>query len=202
MSQKDKKNEEPPIILTKPEKLQKSDATRIKELMRKRKKFMSQYYDVAPFKEPVLFFERRSGDVEFYENVTSGLFEYDHSDGEKRFQIINPKSQRKFGFGNRAFRGYYSHEDYPISGLPDPLLTAEQVNIIVEKSLNDMKKWKAQELKAKGDLWWKILAGVAVIILAAAAYAMFVKKAPTEAGPIVLQGARNLSNATIAVLGG
>lgn len=193
---KEEKPPEPIRTITKQEK--KSDAKKIKELMRKRKKFLKSYYDVAPFKEPVMFFERRSGETEFYEEVTAGMFEYEHSDGSKRFIIVNPNSQKKFGFGERKFRGYWAHEDYPITGHPDPLLTSEQVNMIVEKSLADMKKWKAQEVKAKGDLIWTIAIAIAVVIGAFALYKLLVPSSP-EPERIIIETA--LANVTPAIVG-
>lgn len=178
-------------------KLLKSEAKRIKELFRKRKKFLKSYYDVAPFEEPVMFFDKRGGKTEFYEKVTAGMFEFTHSDGSTRFIIVDPNTQRTFGFGNRSFKGYWASEDYPMTGRPDPLLTSEQVNMIVEKSLTDMKKWKAQEKRAQGDMWLKIGLGIAVII---GAYAVFKLLVPTSTEPerIIIQ---QVTETTPTILG-
>ena len=68
-----------------------------------------------------------------------------------------------YGKGNK-FKGYICHEDYPIP-LPDnPVLTAEVFQMAIDKTLNDIKKWRAKELQAKGDLVWKLLVGVAIVI--------------------------------------
>lgn len=148
--------------ISKPEK--KSRAKRIRALFNRYKKWSGAYYNTTHFEEPVMFLIRRSGETEFYEKVTAGAFEFKHSNGEERFIIVNPTTQYKFGFADKKFRGYICHEDYPMTGLPDPLITAEQMNIIVEKSINDMKKWKAAEIKQwKGMVKWTLI-GVAIII--------------------------------------
>lgn len=141
-----------------------SQAARIKNLFTKHKEWFSRTYKTAPFEEPVLFFERRSGDVEFYEKATQGIFTYTHSDGSIRFVVLVPKFKKKFGFANKSFTGYYCHEDHPLPFPQDPYMTAEQMNILVEKSLNDIQKLKAQEISAKSDFFWKICLGIALII--------------------------------------
>lgn len=143
--------------------LQKSKAKKINNLIYKTNAWGKKKMQVVDFNEPILFLTRRSNKVDFYENVTAGMFEFQHSDGEKRFQIVDPSKQISFGFGEYKFKGYVSHEDYPIVGLPEPSITCEQMNIIVDKSLNDLKAWKAKELKAKGDIIWKVLIGIAIV---------------------------------------
>lgn len=170
-------------IITKLEKetiRRKSRAQRIDQLFLKYKKWFKETYETKDFKSPVMFFEKRSGEVEFYENVTTGLFEYKHSDGTTRFIIIIPSKQKKFGFANKTFKGYWCHEDYPLPLPEDPFLTVEQLNIAVEKALADVKEWKAKELKAKGDWWWKIGAGIALVIAAYTLFRLLVPQAPDE----------------------
>lgn len=148
----------------------KSQATRIKDLFTKHRKYLQTTYQTAEFKEPIMFFERRSGEVEWHENVTAGLFGYTHSEGTKRYIVLTPSKQKKFGFANKKFKGYWCHEDYPLPLPQDPYMTSEQLNIIVEKSLNDINKWRAKDYKAKGDMWWKIGLAIAAIIAAAALF--------------------------------
>lgn len=155
-----------------------SQATRIKNLFTKHKKWLKTTYECAEFEEPIMFLERRNGEVQWYEKATAGLFSFDHSDGSKRFLVLVPNKQKKFGFGNKRFRGYYCHEDYPLPLPQDPYLTTEQLNIIVEKSLNDINKWKATEYKAKGEMWKKIGIGIALVIGALALYAILAPKNP------------------------
>lgn len=141
-----------------------SRAKRIKHLFTKHKTWMSTQYKTARFQEPVLFLERRSGEVEFFEKATAGTLNFTHSDGTKRFIILTPNQQKKFGFADKRFRGYYCHEDIPTPLPQNPHITAEQVNVLIEKSLADINKMKVKELAAKGRMWGAILTGVAIII--------------------------------------
>lgn len=162
----------------------KSRARRIQALLKRHEKWMKADIRTTQFKEPVMFFIRTSGEIEFYESVTAGLFEYKHSNGEQQFIIVNPTTQYKFGFADRKFRGYIAHENNPITGYPDPYITAEQVNIIVEKSINDMKKWKAEVLKeTQGIIKWVVYGIIGVIL----AYAIFriLTDNPAEATQVV-----------------
>lgn len=188
-------------IISREKKERKSRASRIKNLFSKQKGLLKTKYKVRDFGEPVMFFEKRSGEVEFYENVTTGLFEYEHGDGDKRFIIINPKYIKRFGFGDRAFKGYYCHEDHPLPLPDDPFLTAEQVNIIVEKSLNDIKKWKTQEINAKSKLYWTlgliVLGGIGLYVL----YQMVVPAAPPPVQLVDLSQAVSTVGQQPAILG-
>lgn len=164
----------------------KSQAQKRLTLFVKHKKWLKAHYETTDFTEPVLFLERRSGEVEFYEKATAGLFNYQHSDGNTRFIVLTPNKQKKFGFANRKFRGYYCHEDYPLPLPQDPLITCEQVNILIEKSLNDIQKWKTEATKAKTKMIWVILGGIAVIILAMAMYKMLAGNTPP---PVIIEQA-------------
>lgn len=179
---------------------QTSQAERIKTLFNKHKRWMKTTYETAEFKEPIMFFERRSGEVEFYENATAGMFAYQHSDGTKRFIVILPTMIKKFGFADKRFRGYFCHEDYPLPLPQNPYITAEQVNLIVEKSLNDINKWKAKEIKAREGFWWAVLIGIALIILAIGVlYAMMPSRPAetTQAATTAATAIKNLTTATI-----
>ena len=129
-----------------------------------------------------MFFERRDGTVEFYEGVTAGIFNYKHTDGGDRFIIIAPNKIKKFGFGKKQFRGYFTHEDYPLPLPQDPFMTSEQLNTLVQNSMNDYNKWKAKELQAKGIMWRQIAIGIAIIIGALILGQMF---APGFIGDII-----------------
>lgn len=157
----------------------KSQAKKINELLKKQKGIIKEKINTTNFKSPVMFFERRSGEIEFYENVTKGMFEFKHSDGENRFIIINTNDKKKFGFADKTFHGYFAHEDYPITGKPDPLVTTEQINIIVEKSLTDIKEWQTKATRANTELIKTIAWGVIGIIIAIVIYKMMVPQATT-----------------------
>jgi len=182
-------------VINKDTEERKSRGQRILNLFNKHKKWLKAYYSVVPFKEPIMFFERRSGEVEFHEDATAGVFEFTHSDKSKRFIILTPQKQKKFGFGNRMYRGYFCHEDYPLPLPQDPFLTSEQVNVIVDKSLNDMKMWKAKEIKASAEYWKAIGLAVAGIILAMAIYRMFAPSAPSP--PSVVQSVKDTAINTL-----
>jgi hypothetical protein len=69
-----------------------------------------------------------------------------------------------FDYGKRTFKGYICHEDYP-TPLPErPVVTAEQFQWAIDKTQQDLKDWKAKEYSAKGDMWYRILIGIAIVI--------------------------------------
>lgn len=165
----------------------KSEATKIRNLFTKHKEFIKTKYKTTEFNEPVMFFERRSGEVEFHENVTAGIFEYTHSDGNKRFIVINTKYIKKFGFADKRFKGYYCHEDHPLPLPEDPIMTVEQMNILVEKSLNDHKKWQTQEIKANTERWKVIGMIIIGIILAIMFYKLVIPQKTPETIHTIVQ---------------
>lgn len=173
--------------INKQDELRKSQAKRIKNIITKHKAWKGARYNTTNFQEPVMFLERRSGEVEFYENATMGLFEYEHSDGEKRFLILTPSKLKKHGYADRAFKGYWCHEDHPLPLPEEPLITTEQVNIIVDKSLNDIKEWKAKEVQAWSNLTWTILIGIAIVIVAVALLVMLWPEKVPETTKTVIQ---------------
>lgn len=181
-------------IIKKDRNNKKSEAKRIKNIMYRMKGWRKNKKKITKAKQPVMFFRRRTGDTEIYEKVTSGIFEYKHTDGEERYIIVNPKDQEKVGWGDIAFKAYFAHEDYPTTSLPEPLINTEQMNTIIEKSLQDLKKYKAQELKYKGRAWLYIAAAIGLIIMAFALYKLLVPQntttiiqAGTTAGQLIQQ---------------
>lgn len=98
---------------------------------------------------------------------------------------------------------YWGHEDYPVTGWPDPTITTEQVNIIIDKTLNDIKKWLATEKKAIGEMWLKIGLGVGAVILALAVF-YTLKPAPVAQTIYYAAQAVNetIKNATVVALSG
>ena len=61
-------------------------------------------------------------------------------------------------------------------------MTSEQLNTLVQNSMNDYNKWKAKELQAKGIMWRQIAIGIAIIIGALILGQMF---APGFIGDII-----------------
>lgn len=178
--------------------LKKSEAKEIKILFKKYKKFLRSYYETANFEEPIAQLARRSGKVVWYEKATAGRFNYTHSDGTERYILLDPAYKLRFQYGRKEFSGYWLHEDHATPLPEQPTLGSDQVNICIDKTLNDIKKWKAEEYKARGGMWKSIGVGIALIILAYTLYAML---ADDPVNP-VQQTTYIVSNQTATILGG
>jgi len=187
--------------------MKKQEAKRIGMLFKKHKKLFKSYYETASFKEPVLILMRRGNKADFLEKATAGEFEIDHSDGSKRVILLNPKNLQTFDYGSKTFRGYICHEDFPVALPEEPLVSSEMFNIAVNKTLNDIKKWKAQEIKAKTDFIWKAAMGIALVIAAYALYRLLAPDPPLQVVQSVASGAVQAgkqivkNGTTVAVLG-
>lgn len=147
-----------------------SRAKRIKILLKNYDGRFKSYQDLANFKEPVLFLMRNNRKVEFHDNATQGKFLFTHTDGKERSIELSPQFMHTFDYGKKTFKGYVCHEDYP-TPLPEvPVITGDIFGMAIDKTLNDMKKWKAEETRAIGDMWMKIGIGIAIVI---GAFAVF-----------------------------
>jgi len=170
-----------------------------KSLIKKSKGWIFTYNNVAEFKEPIAILLRRTGRAEFFEEVNSGEWTIKHSDGKNRVLFLDPRFIHTFKYGKKEFRGYVCHEDFPTPLPEDPVITAEMVGIVTEKTLHDLNKWKAQEWTAKGDFIWKIALGIAALVGMYILYKMLVPS-PTGVGASVAQTvAENITNATSGV---
>lgn len=178
-------------------KLKESLATKRNRLYNSFKGVIKTYNEPANFKEPILILMRRGKKTEFYENATGGVFLYKHTDGEERTIILHPSNIRTFPNGKRTFEGYICHEDFPLPLPEDPVITAETVGIAVEKTMHDVKKWKSTELTAKGKMIQKIAIGIAIIIIAVAAYKMFVPQQPQQVVQVVKETAKAATAVTV-----
>jgi hypothetical protein len=141
----------------------KSRATRIRMLLKKNKEVFKDKQSITDFKEPVNMLIRRSRAVEFYEDASKGSFEFTHSDGTHREIYLEPSQQVSFDYGKRKFKGYICHEDFPLP-LPEvPIVTADTINSIVEKTMMDMKKLnerkKEMQLKTAKYIMFAIAGG-------------------------------------------
>lgn len=141
-----------------------SKAKRIKILLKNYQGRFKSYQEMANFKEPVMMLIRNSRKVEFYDDVTSGWFEFIHSDGSGRRIKLSPEFLQTFDYGKRIFKGYICHEDYPTPLPEKPVVTAEQFQWAIDKTQNDLQNWRSKELTAKGIMWYKIIIGVAILI--------------------------------------
>lgn len=142
----------------------KSNPERKRILFKKFSKWYKTQHEKAEFDEPIAIFMRRGRKTEFFENVKAGEWTLEHSDGTERTYIVDPSYIRIFEYGDTKFSGYIFHEDFPLPLPEDPTITAELMGIALEKTLNDIKKWKTEEIKAKGDFYWKIAMGIVAII--------------------------------------
>lgn len=140
-------------------------------LFKKYNKLIGADYQLAPFNEPIMILLRRTGKAEFIDKPSKGKFEYTHTNGEQRYINLNT-NLLTFQYGKRNFKGYICHEDIPIPLPANTTKNAEQFYIAIDKTLNDIKLWKAQEHIAMGKMWQMILFGIGAVILAITAYYM------------------------------
>lgn len=158
-------------------------------------KVLGSIRKLAPIAEPIVFLIRRSNRVEFYERVTVGEWEIEHSDKRSRTIHINPAFQVTFDYGSWTFRGYICHEDsaYPITH-NNPLLETEQLKITIDKLLADVKNYKAEEIHAKTGM---IIAIGAVVIIGIWVW-YNVKSGQAETAQLTAQQCLNMiKNATL-----
>lgn len=139
--------------------------SKIRNLIRKHKKFIGSYNTILPFKQPVAWLIRRSRAVEFFEGVKGDFFKFQHSNGEEREIELSQGMLLTFPMGDSYFTGFILHEDnkYPLP--QDPLLHIEMMRIAQEKLMNDIATWKAKELRAKAGIIQAIVGGVGVIAI-------------------------------------
>lgn len=179
-------------------------AERKRMLFKKKKGIFKEYYDTREFKEPILILMRRTQNAEFFEKATQGEFEYEHSDGTTRRIMLNSKYLQSFPYGKRTFKGYICHEDAPLPLPNEPEVSVETMGIAIDKTLNDIKKWTTQEIKAKGQLVWKIALGIMGILGVYILYKMLV---PANAGntatevQVIKDTTITLTNLTPTVIG-
>lgn len=141
-----------------------SEAKRIKTLLKKSKKLLGVKRRTIEFKQPVVFLMRKNGTTDFYENATSGKFEFETSDGKEREVILHPNQQTTFNYGKTSFKGYIIYEEEKIPYPHKPLLYAEIYDLEYRKLLADIMKHKAGEYTSMGKMWKNILIGLAIII--------------------------------------
>lgn len=150
-----------------------SEAKEIHMLLKKYKKLIGTYYKRATFKEPCMILMRRTGKAKFYENVTQGDFKFEHSDGKERIIWIDTRFLQTMEYGKDDFKFYLCHEDNSTPLPEQPIITSELMMIAHEKALQDIHNWQAKEIKARGEFWFKIGLGIAIIVGAIALLLMF-----------------------------
>ena len=179
------------------EEVTKSRATKINHLFMKQKGIIGTYQKLADFKQPALILMRNGKRGEFYENATTGRFEYTHSNGEDMHIDLNRHFIQTLDYADREVQIYFCHEDYPFPLPHEPIITAEMKKLSDEKILNDYRKWTAEEYKAKGDMWWKILIGIAACGLVYMLIKMLTGGGEAEVAEPVKQTVTQVANATV-----
>lgn len=146
-----------------------SRAKRIRMLLKKNKTIFSSKEKITDFKEPVAFLRRRGGVTEFHEDASKGVFSFTHSDGKYREIYLDPSTQGTMDYGKRKFKYYWLHEDFPLPLPENPLITADVVNLILEKSMMDLKKLNERahemQLKTWKTIAWIVAGGVGLYLL-------------------------------------
>lgn len=140
MKRRKEKKEEKIYREVSSEKEPQSRAKRVRMLLKKNEAVFKDKQALTEFKEPVAFLRRRSGATEIYEDASKGSLVFKHSDGSDREIYLEPSSQGTMDYGKRKFKYYFCHEDYPLPLPENPLVTADTINAIVEKSTMDMRK--------------------------------------------------------------
>lgn len=140
-----------------------SETEDLRRLFTKHKKLLGKELIFEPFEEPIMLFERENGTVEFKEKATTGRYNFTHSNGEERYIIIKGRP-KNFVFGHKTVRGYYCHENYPFPLPEEPILTTEEFNLIIEKTLHDKKEWETKLTKERNKTIMTVAYAIAIII--------------------------------------
>lgn len=146
---------------------------RIKILLKKTKGLLKDKQQLARFKEPVLILLRTDGTADFYENEdgrTAGTtFMFEHTDGKEKMIHLNKKTYMG-RYGKENFRFYVCDEDNPLPLPQKPLVTAEELGMIIYKLIHDMHKWMMEEIKGKALKGFWLWAGIIVLVIVIALF--------------------------------
>lgn len=177
-----------------------SNAKRIGELLKKKKKLIRERESTVEFKEPCAILIRRTGKGEWMEDCTKGKLEIEHSDGTERYLYLEPNGLVTLPYGDKGIRMYILHEDYPLplNIASEPIITSETLTQIIQKTIHDLQELQAKKYGAIGDMIWKIGLAAGVVILA---YAVYTILRPEQAiAPEVVNNAtalaQNITNIT------
>ena len=162
-----------------------SKAKRIKILFKKQKTLMKHKRSLAEFKQPILILIRTNQKAEYFEDATSGIFEYQPTDKNKKDMeriTLQPSKLINFDYGEENFKGYIHQEGDAFSYPHDPLMDIENYSITIQKTLSDRDKLEASRLRAMGRRWegagkffLYFFGGIAIIITA---FYLFYKPPP------------------------
>lgn len=141
----------------------------IKTLIKEVNTLIGKKKQLARFKEPVLYLIRRTGEVNFYEDVPE-IFAFKHSTGEIIEVKLHPVKKLRFNYADIGFTGYIHYEDAFLSEPQEPLADAQIITDYYKKALMDTKTYEEQRkmLKEKSGGKIGIILAVAVVIIAIA----------------------------------
>lgn len=129
---------------------------------------------LAVFKEPVALLMRKTGMVEFYENVKGDELAFEDANGHDLAIALSPEFLQTFEYAGTTFKGYICYEEEAFPLPQKPIVYAELMQSLLYKTLHDIRDWRAKVLDARAGLIWKILLGVAIIIGAIGMYKLLV----------------------------
>lgn len=151
------------------EKERESKAKKLERLIYKSKKRFGSELKIAEFKEPILMLIRSNQKCEFYEGATEGVFKYTHTNGQKKEVILTRDKLIKFQYGKYNFTGYIHDENWKVTMPEKPIIDAEYEELVIDKTLADIKAYKTKEITATFEGWtklaWALLGGVALIFV-------------------------------------
>lgn len=175
-----------------------SEAQERRTLFKKYKKILGEEERLSNFKEPAAILLRRSGQGEWLEGVTKGKYAFTHSDGSRRFIIITGKPN-DMRYAGRLFKLYVLHEDFPIPIPEDPLITTEQVSLMLEQALIGSQKIRAKDWEGKNNMIKIIIWGIIGLIVAVIVYKLVVPANPQVAQTIAETVKENITNASTII---
>lgn len=128
------------------------------------RKNFRRYKSIRKCKQPIVHLIRRTGKVEIREKETGNRFNFKHTSGEDRYILLDPTKKLYWEEQGKPCVGYILHEDYPVPLPANPVVATELLETVIEKVLNDERKYREREMKAKGKMWFYILIGIAIVI--------------------------------------
>lgn len=121
---------------------------KIKYLLKREKKLFSTKLTYRIQKNPVVLFIKKHGKGEFFELKDNDKFEYIDSSGEEKVMKLDGNSNKIYN-GGVLMDLYIVHESYPYPIPRSPVVDAESVQIAINKTLHDIKKWEADHERAR-----------------------------------------------------
>lgn len=149
-----------------------AQAKKIKILIQKQKKLIKTQEKLANFKEPCILLLRNTGKAEWHEEATKGDWEYTHSDGGKRFIVLNKEGLSQIEYAERTINTYICHEDYPLplKLMFNPIVATDIMTQHHEKTVNEfseLSKGMSNEQRKKIMTYAKAIAIIVLVVIVA-----------------------------------